>query len=65
MVYPFAISLVPTFFRMDTLGQKKPKDKKRKKKKIENKNVRYKKQNHELNKESEYVYKISKWLQLL
>ena len=65
LVYPFVISLLPTFFRMDTLGQKEPKGKKGKKKKFENQKTKQKKKNKALNKESEYVYKVSKWLQLL
>ena len=51
-LYPFFINIIPTFFRMDSLSSNKVETKK-------NKN------NNNINKEGEYVYKVSNWLQLL
>ena len=52
--YPFVINIFPTFFRMESLNNKKNK-------KTKNKNTKNKK----INKDREYIYKISKYLQLL
>ena len=51
-VYPFLINIIPGFFRIDSLSsnQKKLKQKK--------------KLNNNIIKESEYVYKLSQWLQI-
>ena len=54
-VYPFVINIIPSIFRMDSL------DNKNNKKRKNAKNAKNKK----INKNKEYVYKISKYLQLL
>jgi hypothetical protein len=62
-VYPFVINIIPVFFRLDSLSDNKKVKKKanKKNKKMPNKII-----NNEKNKsEGEYVYKVSKWLQLL
>ena len=58
LVYPFIINIVPGIFRMDSLGSN------RKNKKQNNKG-RIKGFDETTKKESEYVYKISQWLQIL
>ena len=58
LFYPFVINIIPGFFRMDSLDGNK-RDKKKNKKNIKEE---YDKNNE---KETEYVYKISQWLQIL
>jgi len=66
-LYPFVINIIPAVFRMDSLSgnktQKKNQNKKNKKSyKNSNKKVSV---NNSAKQEGEYVYKVSRWLQLL
>ena len=66
-LYPFLINIIPAVFRMDSLSSNKTKkmNKNNKKKKKNKNNIKKTSINNKANQEGEYVYKVSKWLQLL
>ena len=66
-LYPFLINIIPAVFRMDSLSSNKNQkmDKNNKKKKTNKNSIKKTSLNNKANQEGEYVYKVSKWLQLL
>ena len=60
-IYPFVINIIPACFRMDSLRD----NKKENAKKLNKKKSKKIQKKLEVKKEGEYVYNISKWLQIL
>ena len=66
LIYPFVINIIPAVFRLDSLkGNKNENEKAKGKKKINKKKSKKIENKPKINKEGEYVYKVSKWLQVL
>ena len=66
LIYPFVINIIPAVFRLDSLkGNKNENEKTKGKKKINKKKSKKIENKPKINKEGEYVYKVSKWLQVL
>ena len=66
-LYPFLINIIPAVFRLDSLSSNKTQkmNKNNKKKKTNKYSIKKATVNNKANQEGKYVYKVSKWLQLL